>query len=622
MSYTIEQRDEQLLNSEAKIFYHISFPQAGQHLMQIEMRVETDAEKLIFALPNWLPGSYKIRDFVAVQGNVVAVTSNGEELPSTWLSKNRLEVETKGEREVQLRYLYYANERTVRQSHVNRFHAFFNPGNCLMFVEGRTNEVHHVELEHNWTHVSTALSPVSEGVWGALNYDILVDSPVEIGDHFVAFYERKGATHEIAITGAGDFDPEWIVERTKTVVDEGMAMWGVMPYDRYVYILHMLPGQYGGLEHARSQVSMFDSNFFADKKKMQKFLELLTHEYFHTWNVKRIRPRELGPFNYHDENYTRMLWLAEGATSYYDSLISYRSGFFTQDEYLKVLAEDHLSALLDVPGRNVMSIKDSSFLAWVKLYNPTPDSHNRFPSYYLKGGIIFLLLDLYIIDRSNATSSLDDGMRALYSRYESNPAVGITEEEFVQVISEATGVEIEKTFVHWLNSTEELPAASIFHSFGLKWKQKKEKKEMLGDGIEIPRSTRTWIGLGVKEEGGSLHVAKVWAGTPAELAGVGVDDEIIAINGRRVGSMAVWKGVMENANLGAALRLTCSAEGYLYETEVEPVERTAYSLKLVSPLTEDQQKRFEKWLGNSGRRSEEEREAQLTNGVAKAEAKI
>ncbi len=388
MAYSIEQRDEQLHNTAAKIRYHLSFPLASQHLLHVQMTVETDASSLEFVMPAWLPGSYKVRDFVAFQGDLVAQTEAGESLPFEWLAKNRVRVQTNGNAVVLLRYVYYGNERTVRHSHIDRFHAFLNPGNCLMFVEGRMDELHHVEIDvaanPSWTTVSTALSPVKDGVWGALNYDILIDSPVEIGDHYVAHYDIAGAKHEVAITGKGDFDPDWITECTKTVVENAIEMWGELPYDRYVWILQMLPDQYGGLEHARSQVSMFDANLFGDKKKIGKFLALLTHEFFHTWNVKRIRPRELGPFNYNEENYTRMLWLAEGVTSYYDDLLTCRSGFYTRQEYLRILSEDHLTALFSVPGRLSMSIKDSSFLAWVKLYNPTPDSTNRFPSYYLK----------------------------------------------------------------------------------------------------------------------------------------------------------------------------------------------------------------------------------------------
>lgn len=597
MAYSIEQRDEQLRGTEARIHYHLSFPQAGMHLLHAEMRVETDGSDVIFAMPGWLPGSYKVRDFVANQGDVQAFDGGGEALPFEWLSKSRLLVRGEGKTEVRLRYTYYAHERTVRHSHINRFHAFLNPGNCLMFVEGRTEEIHHVHIDHPWSRVSTALSPVADGMWGALNYDILIDSPIEIGDHYSAAYERHGAQHEVAITGAGDFDPDWITERTKEVIDNAVDLWGGLPYDRYVFILHMLPDQYGGLEHARSQVSMFDSNSFGDKKRIGKFLALLTHEFFHTWNVKRLRPAELGPFNYHEENYTRMLWLAEGVTSYYDDLISFRSGFYTRKEYLKILSEDHLNALQDVPGRLAMSIKDSSFLAWVKLYNPTPDSANRFPSYYLKGGVIFLLLDLFIVDATSGEKSFDDGLRALYDRYERNPEAGITEEEFVRIVSDAVGVEIAEPFLGWLNSTEELPFQDLFLTVGLEWKEKEEKEEKIGEGIVLPSAEKTWVGLALSEDRGSLKVAKVWADSPAELAGIGPEDELIAVNGRRVRDVKGWKAALQSAPAGKEMRLTAACEGTLYEAALVPERKRHFHLAETDNPTPEQEKKLEKWLG-------------------------
>lgn len=597
MPYSIEQRDEQLRDTEARVRYHLSFPQAGAHLINVEIAVATGGrDSLVFAMPNWLPGSYKVRDFVSNQGNVSAFDQDERPLRFEWIAKNRLRVSPGGASEVVLRYVYYAHERTVRHSHVNRFHAFINPGNCLMFVEGMTDEIHHVRIDHPWSLVSTALSPVTESVRGALNYDILVDSPIEIGNHYVAEYERHGAQHEVAITGTGDFDPDWITERTKTIVDNAVELWGSLPYDRYVFILHMLPDQYGGLEHARSQVSMFDSHLFGDRKRLGKFLALLTHEFFHTWNVKRLRPVELGPFDYHEENHTRMLWLAEGATSYYDDLICYRSGFYTRKDFLRILSDDHLTALLDVPGRLAMSIKDSSFLAWVKLYNPTPDSANRFPSYYLKGGVIFLLLDLAIVDGSNGEKSLDDGMRALYRRYEENPEVGVTEEEFISIVSEATGVDIADRFRHWLDSTDELPFEELFRSIGFEWKEKEQKEEKIGEGIAIPCQEKTWIGLGLTEEKGGLKVSRVWAGSPAERAGIGAEDEVIAVDGCRVRDVKGWKVASGSAPAGRELRVTASCEGRLYETSVVPELRKPHHLVEVPDPTPEQERKREKWM--------------------------
>ncbi len=598
MSYSIEQTDAQLLGTTAAIAYRLSFHQAAQHIVHVEMSIAGGgAAEIVAALPNWIPGSYKVRDFPAGQGDVAAFGPAGEPLEITWLSKSRLRIAAGGA-PVTLRYTFYGHERTVRQTHINRNHAFINPANCLMYVEGREGEIHHVAIEHPWAKVSTALSPVRPGVWGALNYDILADSPIEAGDHYVHIYERHGAVHEVAITGAGDFDPAWVAEQTARIIDHAIWMWGSLPYDRYVFIIQLLPGQYGGLEHARSSVNMFDAEIFNDRKKVTKLLVLLCHEYFHLWNVKRIRPAELGPFDYSTENYTRMLWLAEGVTSYYDNLSAYRCGFHARGEYLAALAEDHLSRLLDVPGRRAMSIKDSSFLSWVKLYMPTPDSTNRFPSYYLKGGVIFMLLDMWIIARTECAKSLDDGMRALMGRYEADPAHGVTEGEFIAIVSSAVGVEIGGPLREWLNGTDELPIAETVRLVGLEWRVRAAAAApTFGDALAYQQAFPTrWLGMAVEDAKGGVKITRVVRDSPAEAAGIGAEDELIALNGRRVASAAQFSAFLRGLAGEATLRITAASEGRLYEADLAPIARDEYELVERTDATDEERRRLEAWL--------------------------
>ncbi|MDB5035171.1 MAG: peptidase domain protein [Chlorobi bacterium] len=597
MPYSIEQTDAQLRDTTAAIRYTLAFPQAAQHLVHVTMEVDSAADEIILAMPNWIPGSYKVRDFIAYQGDLRVAGSDGAELPFEWIAKNRLRVQSAGGN-VSITYVYFGNERTVRLSHINRYHAFINPANALMCVEGRTEEAHHVAIDHPWSTVSTALSPVRSGVWGALNYDILADSPIEIGDHFVAGYDRHGARHEVAITGVGDFDAPWLAAQTERIIDHAVTMWGSLPYDRYVFIIQLLPGQYGGLEHARSSVNMFDSEVLSDKTKSVKLLALLCHEYFHLWNVKRIRPAELGPFNYNEENYTRMLWLAEGMTSYYDDLSAYRCGFHSRAEYLRTLTDEHLSRLLDVPGRNAMSIKDSSYLSWVKLYIPTADSANRFPSYYLKGGIIFLLLDLHIIAATDGARSLDDGMRALMDRYRAEPERGVTEEEFIAIVSGAVGVDIGGRLRGWLDSTDELPVEEVVGAAGLEWRRKSSSTESrFGDDLSFQQAGASrWSGLRLEETKAGLKVAAVLRDTPAEAAGIGADDEVIALNGMRVASMKQWEALLKGARAEDSVTITAAAEGRLYQTTLGFIPRESHELVEKAEPTELERRRLEKWL--------------------------
>jgi predicted metalloprotease with PDZ domain len=602
MPYSIEQTDDQLTGTTSAIRYHVTFPQAAQHLLHVTMEIDTDQPELVLSMPAWLPGSYKVRDFIAYQADVRVENSAGTALPYSWIDKHRMRIESAGSSTIVVRYSYYAFDRSVRQSHVNRFHAFFNPGNCLMYVEGRTDEIHHVQIDNPWSKISTALSPVADTVWGALNYDILVDSPVELGDHYTTIFERHGKIHEIAITGQGNYDPDWIAGQTKIIVDRAVDMWKDLPYDRYLFILQLVPGGYGGLEHARCSVNMFDAHSAADKEKTVKLLTLLCHEYFHLWNVKRIRAVELGPFDYSKENYTSMLWLAEGITSYYDDLMSYRCGFHSREEYLKTLSKDHLGRLWDTPGRFAMSIKDSSYLAWVKLYMSTPDSVNRFPSYYLKGGVIMLLLDLSIIADTNGERSLDDAMRALMQRYLSNPSTGITEDEFVTTVVDATGVDVRERFLHWLNSTDELPVADVVDRVGLRWSEKQngDAAEQFGADLDYQqKAPERLLGVTVDDKQGGVKVIRVLRDTPAEEAGIGIDDELIAINGVRISSKKNFEAFLQNPHLDATLQIVGASEGQIYDTTVQLKTRTTYELVAKEDPGDEERLRLDAWLARS-----------------------
>lgn len=606
--YSIEQRDEQLLHTSASLRYHLHFEEAARHLVRVVMEIDNPGNALVLGLPVWTPGSYKVRDFSSNMGNPVVTNGDGVPVAWEWTNKNTLHIASADAAVIRVEYLYYAFERTVRTSHVNRFHAFLNCSNCLLYVEGRQQEIHHVVLHHNrdrWKAVSTSLSPVHESVadgeplvLGALNYDILADSPVEIGNHYTTSFTAHGAQHDIAIAGHGAFDNEWIAQQIQTIVATEATLFGGLPYDRYVFILQLYPNMRGGLEHARSSVNMWDANLASDKDKAVQFLSLLCHEFFHTWNVKRIRPRELGPFQYHTENYTRMLWLAEGLTSYYDDLLTYRCGFYTRDEYIATLGKEHLAKLADVPGRLAMSVKDSSYLAWTKLYVPTADSNNRFPSYYLKGGVVFLLIDLFIIAQSGGAKKMDDVLHALWASYQERPDIGITEEEFLELVHKATGIDISTAFHAWFGGTEELPYEDIFAPFGLQWSDKPAAKPATF-GTEIPflsTPDAPYTGFKAKDENGKVLVSSVNDGSPAADVGIGTDDEVLAVNDRRITSAKELDMEIALQPTGVPLVLLMSCDGELYRTMLQPVQKSTRVLSVQADATEQQHALLEFWL--------------------------
>jgi predicted metalloprotease with PDZ domain len=606
-NYTIEQRDEQLLNTTSNIRYNVFFKNAAQHLMHFEMEVDAvDVPVLKIVMPSWMPGSYKIRDMVSNVGDFAVTDAAGKPVFFEWTSKSEVEIHANGSTALKISYSYYGNERTVRTPHVNRFHASIFPVACMFYVDGRQDEIHHVILHHDraeWMEVSTALSPVNsfknggKVVLGALNYDILADSPIEIGNQQVRTFEHLGAKHEVALVSQTPFDVDWLTEQTKEIVRVEAAFFGGLPYDRYVFIIHAVPNLYGGLEHARSSVNMVDVGAFSDKTKAIQLLSLLCHEYFHTWNVKRIRPRELGPFDYTRENYTRMLWLAEGFTSYYDDLLTYRCGFYTRDEYFKNIAKEHLGKLARVPGRKAMSVKDSSQLAWVKLYLTTPDSGNRFPSYYLKGGVIAMLLDFYIIEKSNGAKTLDDAVRAMWDLYLKRPELGLTEDEVIDLTEKSTGVTVRDFFLKMLDGRDELPYEEHFKNFGLVLKDKQVKKETEKFGEKrtfLKPAENYFTGLTLKDAGAVLTVAAVEAYSPAEAAGIGVDDEIIAVNGIRVTNVKMFEDTLEWNSQNA--EITAAAEGKLYKAALKPVFKTEFEITVDPNATPEQKRLLDVWL--------------------------
>ena len=610
MSYVIEQRDDQLVNTTAAIRYELRFDRAPQHLVHVRMRVErVSGPTITLIMPVWAPGSYKVRDYAGWQGNVEAYAVRGTQrmrAAMRWRDKTSLEVTTDGADIVEVDYVIYGHERTVRTNHINRMHAFIMPVATLMYVEGRTDEVHHVLLKHDtklWPKVSTQLSPVrppsAEGVLlGALNYDLLADSPIEIGDHVVKTFTAAGARHELAICGYHEVDADWMVEQLVRIVEVEANVFGGVPYDRYVFIIWAYPGVGGGLEHARSSVNAVDPSSFLDKSRTTGLLSLLTHEYFHLWNVKRIRPVELGPFDYTRENLTSMLWLAEGMTSYYDDLFAYRCGFLTQREYINTLASDHIGKLLRVPGRFRMSVRDSSTLAWLKLYMQSPDANNRFPSYYLKGGIVMLLLDLHIIDHTDGKKSLDDGLRALWAHYTANPGKGLTETECIALFERGTGVQLRDLLNAWLDGTTELPFGELLGKVGLQLNVTVVEPKAITFGearafASVPPSK--FYGWTLADQGGRILVKSVEDDTPAQLAGLGIDDEIVAVDGKRVTSTAMVEQFLAERR-GEPRRLTCHCDGRMFETTITPAPVQSCSIKDVENISTRQQQLRDAWL--------------------------
>ncbi|MEI7768674.1 MAG: PDZ domain-containing protein [Chloroflexales bacterium] len=579
------------------ITYTISMPEPHTHLYHVEVAVDAvSAPALTLVLPAWTPGSYMIREFARHIQEFSAHGPDGGALPWRKTAKDTWQVDAGLATQVIARYKVYANELTVRTSHLDSSHGYFNPANLCMYVSGRTGEPLAVNLDvpAGW-RVSTALEAGGGGPssFVALDYDELVDSPFECGTQRVLAFTVDEVPHEIVIWGRGNEDEAQLVADTRRIVEVQRDMFDGLPYPRYILILHLTDGRGGGLEHRNSVTNMVDRWTFRPARSYERYLSLISHELFHVWNVKRLRPAPLGPFDYRSENYTRQLWLVEGVTSYYDELLLVRAGLMSQDRYLEKLA-DEIVALQGQPGRHVQSLEQSSFDAWVKYYRPDENSANTSISYYLKGSLVCLLLDMEIRRHTAGARSLDDVLRELYGRYPiSGP--GVPEDggalAAVEVVVGAQGGFFRDFFARYIAGTAELDYAPALAAAGLelRWGHRQPQADGSAPG---------WLGLKLKRQGERTLVASLRADSPAYAAGVYAEDELLALDGWRVDEERLNARIAERAP-GDTVRLSLFRGDALVEVPVTLAEAPYDSLSITPVAAPDaaQLKVYRDWLG-------------------------
>lgn len=512
--------------------YAISVCQHTTHLIEVTLTITNPDAQQIVQMPVWTPGSYLVREY---SRHVRDVTATQDAIPCMVIKQDKRswEVTTQSNAPLIIRYRVYAYELTVRTNHVDDTHAFFNPAAVCMQVVGAHGALNvSVSVPHQW-HVATQLpqsNPVvvhaeyDEWFFIAADFDALVDAPFECGTHRYYTFYVENIPHHVAIWGHGNEDVTVLLIDIERSVRAVMAHFSTVPYQQYLFILHLADGLYGGLEHAASTVCLCDKWGFVKQRDYERILGLITHEFYHTWNVKQIRPAPLGPFDYGQENYTRQLWLVEGVTSYYDNLIMCRANMITPQRYFEMIADD-IAAVQRMPGRAVQSLADASFDAWIRYYRPDENSPNVSISYYVKGSVVVLALDMLMRALSHNTCSFDDVMRYLEHHY-SWQRLGIPEGDTMQqIIATVLGGyrdEIDAFFAQYIHGTAELDYQQIFAVVGLipQWHT--------GD------DPATSLGMTVKQDGHRLVVTTVNPNGPVALSGIAPFDEIIAFNGVRV----------------------------------------------------------------------------------------
>lgn len=508
--------------------YRLSMPEPATHLFHVEMELDTVREAVRLVMPSWTPGSYLLREFPRHVQRFRAEDGAGQALSWTKTDKGSWRVEAPADGRLRVRYEVYANELTVRTSHLDASHGFVSPTGIFLYCDGRLGEPHLVSVDapEGW-RVATALRPGPTGDLAARDYDELADSPLEIGTHELAEWEVAGRTHRYAVWGRGNHDLARLQADTTRILEAEHAFWGDVPYQDFTLIVHLSPGGAGGLEHRDSTVLLADRWAFRGRA-YERFLGLVAHELFHLWNGKRLRPAALGPFDYTRENYTRDLWVVEGITTYYTELMLLRAGLISPARYMEKLGEA-ISRMQNTPGRLLQPLADASFDTWIKFYRPDANTPNSSISYYEKGALVALLLDLRIRAATAGARSLDDVMRRLWVEYGARD-VGFPEGAFEETAADVAGEDLSAFFDRCVRGTEELPYEEVFAAAGLALERAGPPTTRPG---EAPRPELLG-GMGLRAEGGRVVVQHVLADTPAQRAGLNAGDELLALDGLRV----------------------------------------------------------------------------------------
>lgn len=512
--------------AQSKISYQVSFSEPQAHYAEVELTLSGNNKDFVeVSMPVWTPGSYLVREFARNVEGFYAKNSRNVALDAQKINKNTWRIATGKDPLIKIGYRVYAFEISVRTSFIDESHAFLSPAGTFMCVDGQTNASSMVTIKpyKTWSKISTGLEPVAgkNNTFYAPNFDILYDSPIEVGNQDIFHFDAAGVKHEVAMCGGGNYDKNRLMADMAKIVEAETAVFGENPNKKYVFIVHNYQKGGGGLEHLNSTVLGASRLNYTNERGYKGFLGLVSHEYFHLWNVKRLRPKALGPFDYNHENYTRELWIAEGFTAYYDNLMLRRCGFYQPQEYFTALCDD-ISAVENQPGSREQPVSESSFDAWIKYYRPNENSKNSGISYYNKGALLGMILDLEIINATKGHKGLDDVMKAMYEEYYKKQGRGYTSDEFKKMAEKIAGISLNDFFRKYVNGTDPLHYNLHLGHAGLSLVNENEGKN------------EPSLGLTAEVKEGKLIINYVMRGSAAWDDGLNVNDEIIAFDGVRV----------------------------------------------------------------------------------------
>ncbi len=583
------------------IQFTVTAPEPHNHLFEVEMEVPDleGREELELQLPVWTPGSYLVREYARHLRTLEAHGDDGciREVEKT--DKATWRIEASDTDRIVVDYQIYAHSLGVREKHLDGTHGFYNGTALYLYPEGELGRAVDLEVEppfDDWD-VYCPL-PAGDGAhqWRAEDVEALFDAPVEMGDHETLTFDVEGIEHTVAFWGEGNWDRERLERDLPAIVEANAELFGGLPYDDYLFITLLTDSTYGGLEHRNSTALTYPQDEFGspaeaedeppiDDEDYQNFLSLVAHEHFHVWNVKRLKPRVLDDIDYQNEHYVRELWTIEGITSYYDSRALLRSGRIDDATYLQGIA-DGIARCERTPGRHVQSLEEAGFDAWIKYYRRDEQTLNSTISYYLKGSLVVMLLDLRIRRETDGEHGFDDVVLDLWEHYYEERGEGFPEGAYEEIASELAGTDLTGWFDAYVRGTEPIDWNEHLEPVGLQLERKHD---------EAPEA---WLGVRRREMDEGIEVRSIPDGSPADDQGIYPGDELVALEGWRLSSDDGLEERLELFDPGETIEVHLFRRGRLHSETVELERRPAddYTIELLDDASEQQRERLRDWL--------------------------
>ena len=580
---------------EPGVLHELSFPDKNSQYVHVRSTFEVQADYLDLHLPSWAPGSYLIRDFATNLERLTARGPGSKPLNTVKLATHHWQVETGGVNQVTVEYDVWAGRRNVSESWVEAEFGLLNGAGVFLYSEqtGSQQQTVRIQLPVGWGSIQTSMERTGiAGEFIARDYDELVDSPILVGNPVVYEFEVDRHPYSLVMQRENPlWDGQKAADDVAEIVRAQKDFWGVNPFDRRYLFLNLYMDKFGGLEHDHSTVMMCGPWQMRGKKDYTKWLGLVSHEFFHSWNVRRLRPEALVDYDYSSEMYTRELWLSEGLTSYYDNLLLFRAGLIDVGDYFELLAEE-IRKYETTPGRAVRSAELASFDTWIKHYKDDSNKVNSTVSYYNKGALIGLVTDMEIRRATNNRDSLDTVMRAMYAQYgpRESGIAGYPPGAFEQQVESVAGATVRKTVEQMLQTTADPHVDEALAFYGLSL----QRTPLNGNG----ETESAGIGVNWTESGATLFAEYVVRGQPAATAGVLPGDELLAINGFRVAPDNYLARFLK-LERGEEVELTLVRDGRLLTVSMVtgPEIPVSYAILPDARINNREKDRMESWLG-------------------------